>query len=456
MTLLGVYGENDPKQITDFENWLGRKVDAITAFIGEQSWYDFTASAQWEADSVWSQLDRQVYWTVPLIVQGTTLEQAATGAFNDYYRTVAEALAGHRPQDSTIYVRVGWELNGPWSTWYAGGHEDAYIGAFRQFVDTFRSVDSRFKFDWNISGANYMDPSKAYPGDNYVDVISEDFYWDINAGDSRDPNTAWDWAVNRPYGLQWIESFAASHGKPTAYPEWGVMTDNAGPYLQNVKAWFDSHNPVYQGYWNSDAAYPGKLSDGSEPNAGTVFKQLFSDPSSSSEGETPAPAPQAPSPAPASPASQEIGSGSDSLVLKISEDAWQGDAQYIVKVDGQQVGGTLTASALHSSGQSDTITVHGDWAAGQHKVTVQMLNDAWGGTPDTDRNLYVDGISHAGQAVSGGTAALMNNWPVDFAFSVAGSSPAPSAAPAASGPVDWNALAAQVMANHAASGEWWI
>jgi len=455
LTLLGVYGENDPKQITDFENWLGRKVDAITAFIGEQSWYDFTASAQWEADSVWSQLDRQVYWTVPLIVQGTTLEKAATGAFNDYYRTVAEAISGHRPQDSTIYVRVGWELNGPWSTWYAGGHEDAYIGAFRQFVDTFRSVDSRFKFDWNISGANYMDPSKAYPGDNYVDVISEDFYWDINAGDSRDPNTAWDWAVNRPYGLKWIESFAASHGKPTAYPEWGVMTDNAGPYLQNVKAWFDSHNPVYQGYWNSDAAYPGKLSDGSEPNAGAVFKQLFSGPSSSPETQAPAPepTPQAPSPAPAS---QEIGSGSDSLVLKISQDAWQGDAQYVVKVDGKQVGGTLTASALHSSGQSDTITVHGDWGAGQHKVTVQMLNDAWGGTPDTDRNLYVDGISHAGQAVNGATAALMNNWPVDFAFSVAGSSPAPSAAPVASGPIDWNAIAAQVMANHAATGEWWM
>jgi hypothetical protein len=46
------------------------------------------------------------------------------------------------------------------------------------------------------------------------------------------------------------------------------------------------------------------------------------------------------------------GSGSDSLVLKISQDAYQGPAQYTVSVDGVQVGGTFTASAWHSAGQS--------------------------------------------------------------------------------------------------------
>ena|GEM_PF-4647973 len=172
---------------------------------------------------------------------------------------------------------------------------------------------------------------------------------------------------------------------------------------------------------------------------------------------TPSPAP-APTPTPA-PVSQEIGSGADVLVLKISQDAWQGDAQYTVSVDGMQVGGTFTASASHVAGQSDTLTLHGDWAPGSHTVTVNFLNDAWGGTADTDRNLHVDAIAFGGQAVAGSSADLMQAGPVDFAFiKAAAAAPAPVAdpAPATEAVIDWNALAAQVMANHAASGGWWM
>ena len=74
------------------------------------------------------------------------------------------------------------------------------------------------------------------------------------------------------------------------------------------------------------------------------------------------------------------GTGPDSLVLKISQDAYQGTPQYTVSVDGKQVGGTFTASASHAAKQSDTLTLKGDWAAGAHKVSVKFLNDAWGGT----------------------------------------------------------------------------
>ena len=36
---------------------------------------------------------------------------------------------------------------------------------------------------------------------------------------------------------------------------------------RNAKAWFDSHNVVYQTYWNSNASFPGKLSDGKFPRS---------------------------------------------------------------------------------------------------------------------------------------------------------------------------------------------
>ncbi|TXM92241.1 carbohydrate-binding domain-containing protein, partial [Methylobacterium sp. WL116] len=108
------------------------------------------------------------------------------------------------------------------------------------------------------------------------------------------------------------------------------------------------------------------------------------------------------------PTSTSIGSGSDQLIFKISEDAYKGDAQYTVSVDGKQIGGTLTAHAAHTAGQSDTVTVNGDWAAGDHKVSINFLNDAYDGTASTDRNLYIDSVTYNGTAVSGSHLSLMS------------------------------------------------
>jgi hypothetical protein len=87
-------------------------------------------------------------------------------------------------------------------------------------------------------------------------------------------------------------------------------------------------------------------------------------------------------------------------VLKISQDAYQGDAQYAVYVDGKQVGATFTAKALHNSGQFDTLEVKGDWGVGNHNVSVKLLNDLYGGSATTDRNLYVESATYNGAAVT--------------------------------------------------------
>ena len=104
-------------------------------------------------------------------------------------------------------------------------------------------------------------------------------------------------------------------------------------------------------------------------------------------------------------------------MLKVSQDAYQGSAQYTVKVDGAQVGGTFTASASHAAGQSDTLTLKGDWAAGGHQVSVEFLNDAWGGTAAADRNLYIDGATYNGVAVDGAAQMVWDDWtPGAFSF----------------------------------------
>jgi hypothetical protein len=114
------------------------------------------------------------------------------------------------------------------------------------------------------------------------------------------------------------------------------------------------------------------------------------------------------------PAEIALGTGSDTLVLRISQDAYQGSAQYTVKVDNVQIGGVQTATAWHSSGLSDTVTIKGTWATGDHKVAVTFLNDAWGGSAARDRNLHVDGMSYDGVAVANCSAALVSNGAATF------------------------------------------
>jgi beta-glucanase (GH16 family) len=119
------------------------------------------------------------------------------------------------------------------------------------------------------------------------------------------------------------------------------------------------------------------------------------------------------------PTAATIGSGSDQLRLSISEDAFNGDAQYTVSVDGTQIGDVQTAHALHSAGQSDALLVQGNWGGGTHDVAVNFLNDAYNGVQD--RNLYIDSATYNGVDVPNAQHALLSAGLYDFSLS----SPAP-------------------------------
>jgi hypothetical protein len=113
-----------------------------------------------------------------------------------------------------------------------------------------------------------------------------------------------------------------------------------------------------------------------------------------------------------------LGSGQDTLALSVSEDAWKGDAQFTVSVDGKQIGGTQTATASHAAGQSQEFDVKGTFGAGTHTATVTFLNDAWGGTAATDRNLYVTAAKIDGTTVPAGTLIEYASGPKSFTFQV--------------------------------------
>jgi hypothetical protein len=133
--------------------------------------------------------------------------------------------------------------------------------------------------------------------------------------------------------------------------------------------------------------------------------------------------PSGASPQTTTPGAVSVGSGSDTLVLNMAEDYYQGDAQFTVSVDGKQIGGTQTTTAIVGEGQSQEFDVHGDFGSGTHTVTVDFLNDQIDGfypgttwaVDTTDRNLYVMGASlNGGSPTSGAPWELSSSGAYSF------------------------------------------
>jgi hypothetical protein len=270
---LGVYLGNTPEGVAAFERWLGRPVDYVAVHTGRADWRDWSGSIGW-ASNLWRGIDRCHRWSIPLIADEATLEDAAAGRYNHRYVEAARQLAAARPGDQIILVRTGEEFNGDWMPWASKRRERVFAEAFRQFATSFRSVSPRFRFEWNVNIGDFgTNPEDSYPGDHYVDVVGMDFYY--SRRDNPDPGRAWAYMVDRKYGLAWHQHFAKARGKPTAYSEWGIELANAAIYVKNAAAWFRRHDVRYHIYWDSDSEFKGRLSGGQLPATGDAFRAEF-------------------------------------------------------------------------------------------------------------------------------------------------------------------------------------
>jgi hypothetical protein len=166
----------------------------------------------------------------------------------------------------------------------------------------------------------------------------------------------------------------------------------------------------------------------------------------------------APSTPTTTPSAVSVGTGADTLTLAMSEDPFQGDAQFSVTVDGTQTGGTLTTSAVEFLGQTQQFLLHGSWGNGPHTVAIAFLNDAIG-PPDArglydsvDRNLIINAVSYDGTVVSSSPWGLFNNG--SHGYNVPATSATPPI-PVAASPNDTMVLAGATAAITDASGNKW-
>ena len=326
----------------------------------------------------------------------------------------------------TLIFRPGWEMNLPGQT-YAGNTaaSDAdWIAAFQHVYGVLHAAaaaaGATVQIVWNPSITNYCQPmatTALYPGNAYVDAIGADIYADIYPySDTSSPKTYHDWdtggedttvaqfiadPINRvhywnyPAATKWeldtsgghnlslsvLMQFAVAQHKPFVIPETGAGNANTDV--------------------TDDAAFPEWLA-----------QQLLAYETAGGSGAASATA--------------------DTLAIGVSEDAWNGNAEFTVKVDGVSTGSTYTATASHASGDTQAIAITGAWGSGAHVVTVTFINDAYGGSKAKDRNLYVESMTYDGRAGTGAPRTFLSNGSGSFqvpAISTAAATAALSTAP---------------------------
>ncbi len=377
----------------------------------------------------------------------TQFTQFAAGDNDAVVRQIVDAWADNG--FTNVVFRLGAEMN-IYSLGYAGddtASQAEWVLAFqhvsRVLHNEAKARNITMRVMWNPDTTNYSNAHATpnnisaglYPGDSYVDIIGVDIYADMYPyNDTFNPDTYHDWdtggedtsvaqfvadyvngqhywsypAANincldcsggHAQSLDSLIAFSLQHNKPFAIPETGAGSSWGGHDMNDQSAfpmWLAQElttaraaglQIAFVAIWDSygggnyEFTYPG---DG-KPNEAASWAKYFG-----------------PQPAFTSYVAPTIkmGTGADVLRFAAAEDAWQGDAQFTVLVDGQQVAGPLTATAPFAAGKRQAYALSGNWGPGAHTVTFNYLNDANGGTAATDRNLYVTGIQYDSLAPS--------------------------------------------------------
>jgi len=280
-SVLGVYaGPASASLITTTNTLVGHQVRYAMDFLDGTSWATIS-DPSWFL-SKWQGTGYQMIWGVPMLPSsGASLDVGATGAYNQYFETLSAALVAGG-QGSSI-IRLGWEFNGGWFPWAANGHAASFVAYWRQIVDSMRSVPgANFKFEWNPTRGDLGvgDLANYYPGDAYVDIVGLDIY-DTEWGSYPGAVAEWHHMLTQSYGLDWLASFGAAHGKPLAIPEWGLGWSGNGMFgggdnayfVQQMANWVNSNNVANVIAWQYGS---NPLPDASQaPNATTALAQDF-------------------------------------------------------------------------------------------------------------------------------------------------------------------------------------
>ena len=262
----GVYIPGSSKtKAAAFAAWRGRPLDAVVDWSARATWSDIV-NPGWLYDAWAGTPYTKVIGVAMVPEQDSTATMAgcAAGSYNDKWRQFGTNIAS-RGLASTTIIRLGWEFNGNWYKWSA--YDPAQFAAcWRHIVSSAESTAPALRWDWTVNrgeGQSVSDPTTAYPGDSFVDIVGVDSY---DGYPGAVDAASWDRHLNGAYGLQFWANFAAAHAKKMSVPEWGVYPgtawagNNGGDnpyYIAKMVGFFKANAATlaYESYFNEPASY---------------------------------------------------------------------------------------------------------------------------------------------------------------------------------------------------------
>ncbi len=276
---------NYPVDVNAWASWTGRPVDVAIVFTTRSDWANIT-TASWPMGAFTrAKFPGQVSVAQPLYPKDGDEAACARGDYDRYWAAFGQTLTHNGRGDA--YVRLGWEFNGNWFWWNAKDPA-AFRSCFAHAATALRSTAPHVKIEWTMSAHRdtltdrKSDVWAAYPGDQYVDVVSIDTY------DSYPPSTSqqtWDQQCHQRSGLCTVAEYARAHHKQLAVPEWGLVRSTGGGgdnpyYIGKMHEFFAANTDIlaYEAYFNNaeDLNVQSSLhSPNLNPNSARTYLDLF-------------------------------------------------------------------------------------------------------------------------------------------------------------------------------------
>jgi hypothetical protein len=233
---------NTPAAAAAFAAWRGDPLDVVTAWGNRGTWQDIV-----DPGFLYQRFRGSPYTMafgvamLPEKVSGVSLQACADGTYNTYWRQFGSVITSYGLGDSII--RLGWEFNGGWYFWKAT-QPATWAACWRQIVTSARSTAPGLQWNWNVNRgvtSGLADPTQAYPGNAYVNMIGVDSY---DMWPSASTAAGWQAQLTGVQGLNYWLAFAEAHGKPFSVPEWGNVTTgssaggDSAQYVQDMRGFF--------------------------------------------------------------------------------------------------------------------------------------------------------------------------------------------------------------------------